>query len=179
MSDRRASRALPVPLLLVVVGALAACSPGAGDEPTTSASPTVSATPTTDLTADPAAADEAAVLDVHERFWAALVASRRGNPDPALFEGVAQGPVVENELAIATSYRDTGIVVEGEPVLVSVTTTVDGDTALVQACVDYTAWAPAGATQTATVTPVDVTATRAGDAWLVTAFDEVTGTATC
>ena len=158
----------------VLTAGLVGCTSSAQEPPGLTASPTVSATPTPEPT-DDTAAEEAAILDVYYRFWAANVAVERGNPDPALYEGIATGPAVEVELAIARQYQEQAIVKEGEPSLSEVTVVVDGDTARVGACVDHSGWVPAGAPPPSpAVVPTEVVFEQVDGAWLVQDFVEPT-----
>jgi hypothetical protein len=174
MSRRRlaaVTAALPLAALL-----LAGCSGGGDPEPTTGSSTTsAAATPTST-----AAADEAAVRAAYDAFWEAIITTRQGKPDQALLQGVARGRVVEDELKVAQYYADHGISLRGRPVVDDVVVAVEGETALVQACVDHNGWLPEGVQATGEPPrPTDVTLERADGAWLVTAFNDAEGTASC
>ena len=176
----RGARALVV---LVVGGVLTAglvgCTSAAQEPPGLTASPTVSVTPTPEPTED-AAAEEAAILNVYRRFWAANVAAEGGNTDPTLYEGIAAGPAVEVELAIARQYHEQGIVKEGEPSFSEVTVVVDGDTARVGACVDHSGWVPAGASPPSPpVVPTELVLEHVDGVWLVQDYVEPTVELVC
>ena len=163
----------------VVTVGLVGCTSAAQEPPGLTASSTVSVTPTPEPT-DDAAAEEAAILDVYRRFWAANVAAEGGNPDPMLYEGIAGGPAVEVELAIARQYQEQGIVKEGEPSFSEVTVVVDGDTARVGACVDHSGWVPAGASPPSpAVVPTEVVLEPVAGVWLVQDYADPTVELVC
>lgn len=153
---------------------LVGCTSAAQEPPGLTASPTVSVTPTPEPT------EEAAILNVYRRFWAANVAAEGGNPDPTLYEGIAAGPAVEVELAIARQYHEQGIVKEGEPSFSEVTVVVDGDTARVGACVDHSGWVPAGASPPSPpVVPTELVLEHVDGVWLVQDYVEPTVELSC
>ncbi len=157
-----------VPVLIV-----SGCSSPGEEPPGLTATPTPSVTPATVDDDDTEA--EAAVLDVYDRFWAANVEAERGNPDPALYVGIADGPAVEVELAIARQYQESGIAKEGEPVISEPVVEIDGDEARVAACVDHTGWVPAGAPAPVPgVVATEVIVNRVGDDWVVSEYVEPT-----
>lgn len=135
-------------------------------DPDASASPTATA-PSPTATASPTPDAEAAVLDVYDRYWDAVVASQRGNPDPALFADVATGEIVERAIITAKQYQEFGIVREGEPTFSDVSAVIDGDTAQVAACIDNSNWFVPDAPVLG-VQPSGIVLTRTGGAWLVT-----------
>lgn len=166
---------------LLVLGAtlLVGCSSGAPSPAGLTAS--ASQTPAATATPDAAAVDEAQVRDVYARFWVALVAAERGDPDPTLFAGVATGEIVEAEMLSARNYQEWGIVREGEPVISDVTVRIDGDTALVAACVDQSQWVvpDAGEDEAPDVVSPEVEVTRVDGQWLVTRYVEPSIGLTC
>ena len=177
-------RAVCALVVLVVGGVLTAglvgCTSSAKEPPGLTASPTVSVTPTPEPTDDTAAVEEAAILDVYRRFWAANVVAERGNPDPTLYEGIAVGMAVELELAVARQYQEQGIVKEGEPSFSEVTVVVDGDTARVGACVDHSGWVPAGASPPSPpVVPTELVLEHVDGVWLVQDYVEPTVELVC
>ena len=153
--------------VFLVAGAVVGCSSSVKPSGSTTL-PTVSAS----LSPDPsvsAAAVQAAVLDVYHRYYDAVVAAQRGNPDPALFAGVAQGAFVEEALARARQFQTNGIVREGAPTFSNVTVTVDGESALVWACVDNSKWVIPGVESTfAPVQPGGVGLNKIDGSWVVT-----------
>lgn len=162
---------------LAVALLLGGCSSSAEEPPGLTASPTPSATPTAEEVVD---ADEAAILDTYYAYWDAMVAAQRGNPDPALFEGVATGPLVEEAVAEARQFAELGIVREGEPSFADVTVEVDGDAATVLACVDNSAWVVPGVEgDLPDVLPGGVVLQRTDDAWLVTGSVQAPAGFTC
>ncbi len=165
---------------------LAGCSSSAEEPPgltaTSTPSETTSAPDVGDADAEAAILDtEAAILDTYYAYWDAMVAAQRGNPDPALFEGVATGPLVEESVAEARQFAELGIVREGEPSFADVTVEVDGDTATVLACVDNSAWVVPGVEDDLPdVLPGGVVLERGGDdAWLVTGSVQAPAGFTC
>ncbi|MDN5559654.1 MAG: hypothetical protein L0G23_09505 [Ruaniaceae bacterium] len=134
-----------------LAGLLIACAPTAEVSESPTPEPTVVSTdaatesasdpdpqPTTDPESTAGIEDE--VLDVYFRFWAAAVEAQRGNPDPALFEGLAVPELVEEEMREARNYQEWGVTREGEPGFSDTTVIVDGERAVVSSCVDYTTW---------------------------------------
>ena len=163
-----------------VIAGLAGCTSTAEEPPGLTASPTVSATPTPEPTEDTAAV-EAAVLDAYFRYWDAVVAAERGNPDPALFAGIATGVIVERALARARQFQEWEIPHEGEPAFTDVTVEVEGATATVMACVDHTNWTVEGVDMTATdlVVPGGNVLELVDGAWIVTDEADATAVLTC
>lgn len=163
----------PVPLLgraavvLLLVGGLAACSsPDPEPYATVEAASTPSPTPT------PTVDDEPVVLAALQRYWDAEVAAQAGNTDPAVFAGVAEGPLVEDSLATARQLQSVGLARQGQPTLSKQTVTVDGDTATVLVCVDNSTWTIPGQTVAEGVSlmvPTSVSFRRVGEDWVVTA----------
>ena len=151
----------------LLAGTVVGCSSSVKPSSSTT-SPTVSASPSPDPSAS-AAAVQAAVLAVYHRYYDAVVAAQRGNPDPALFAGVAQGAFVEEALARARQFQTNGIVREGAPTFSNVTVTVDGESALVWACVDNSKWVIPGVESTfAPVQPGGVGLNKIDGSWVVT-----------
>ncbi|MGJ9422888.1 hypothetical protein [Aeromicrobium sp. CF3.5] len=127
-------------LLFVAAVGLSACS---GDEPESS-TPVPSAAPS-----EPSAEEMAS--EVHEQYWDAYIQmSNSGEVDPALFEGVADGSVVELDLKLLGDQAEAGVRRVGEPQFGEFTTTVDGDSATSEVCYDERPW---GATSDGTTVP--------------------------
>ena len=163
----------------VLMAGLVGCTSSAKEPPGLTASPTVSVTPTPEPT-DDTAAEEAAILDVYYRYWDAIVAAERGNPAPALFVGIAQGAHVEEEIAQARQFQEYGIVREGEPAFSNVTVMVDGESALVWACVDNSAWVvPDVETTVKPVQPGGVRLETIDGSWIVTETSRPPADFTC
>lgn len=125
--------------VIAVVGmlALTACTPGAAEpsaSPTTATAPSPTPTPTQD--------DEALILEAYEGFWAAVVTLFSGNVDRSLFEGVATGVIVEKQVNEAEFIVQNDLRYQGQPTFTDVSVVVDGDTAVVAACVDSSTWHP-------------------------------------
>ncbi|WP_315096852.1 hypothetical protein [uncultured Cellulomonas sp.] len=132
-------------VVLLAAGGLTACtspSPEPSASPTGSTPASSSPTPTPTPTVD----DEAAVQAAFDRYWAAVVEVQRGNPDPALFTGVAEGGLVEGALAVGRDFQANGIVREGQPTFSGQQLTVTGDTATVWVCTDNSTWTVPGQT---------------------------------
>lgn len=161
-----------------LVGALVAgCSPTEAEPSVVTTSPTATSTPTPTETGAP---DEAAILDTYRRYWAAVVAAQRGNPDPALFEGVATGPLVEEWVGNSRELKENGLVREGEPGFAQITVEQESDAATVFACVDFAPWIVADSGgEVPGVIPGGITVTRTNGAWLVTGEVEAPGDFTC
>ena len=159
---------------------LVGCTSAAQEPPGLTASPTVSVTPTPEPTDDTAGV-EAAVLDAYFRYWDAVVAAERGNPDPALFAGIATGVIVERALARARQFQEWEIPHEGEPAFTDVTVEVEDATATVMACVDHTNWTVEGVDMTATdlVVPGGNVLELVDGAWIVTDEADATAVLTC
>ena len=153
----------------VLMAGLVGCTSAAEEPPGLTASPTVSATPTPEPTEDTAVV-EAAILDVYYRYWDAVVAAQAGNLDPSLFEGAAVGIIVEEAFQTARQYQESGFVREGEPQFSDVTVTVDGETAVVWACLDSSGWLVPGTPTEGIdlVNPGGLTLEQVDGAWLVT-----------
>lgn len=163
----------------VVVAAAAAltvaCGGGAVEEDPTPEPTTVTPepTPTPEPTAEPEPEvdDEAAVLDVYFRYWDAAVAAQRGDPDPALFEGIVVGPLLEDELRQARNMVEWEVVREGEPGISDTTVRIDGDRAVVSSCVDYSTWVvPEADNSEVGAQGNSVELERIDDQWFVVAF---------
>lgn len=96
----------------------------------------------TTATPDAKAAAEAAVKDLVDGYWAAVVkAENSANPDPEQFRGVAKGTFIESELKRLRTYKDGNIRRVGEPEITAVEVTVTGDKADVRACLNEDDWA--------------------------------------
>src|SRR4051812_34132517 len=164
-------RALVTSALLLAVGCstLAGCTSDAPESPEAPSVTASSAAPEPSPT--PSDTAEADVLAAYHRFWDARVAAERGNPDPGLFTGVAQGAIVEDSLAVAKNYAEFGIVREGAPVISDTTVTITGDTAVVSACVDHNSWSVPGEAETPLPPKATgVTLVRSDAGWLATAW---------
>ena len=124
-----------------------------------------------------AADHTAALTDLYDRYWDALVTlENSGELDPAVFEGIAAPPVAEQELTRVRSYADAGLHRTGEPSVTDVTVTVDGETARVESCASEEDWPMVdGETVLADVVPEElraphphvVTAQLTDGVWLI------------
>ena len=164
---RPLTRLVSLAAVVVVMAATSACT-SPDPEPTASATTSASATPTP--TPTPTADDQAAVQAAFDRYWAAVVEVQRGNPDPALFAGVAEGSLVESALAVGRDFQANGVVREGQPTFSGQQLTVDGDTATVWVCTDNSTWTVPGQTVAegvSLVQPNGLTFARSADAWIV------------
>ncbi len=158
--------------LALAVG-LGGCS--GGDEP---AGLETTPPPATTATTTPPSTDEqdtAAIRDVYTGYWDALVDSENGpDADPALFDGVATGAVVEEQMARVANMVDEQQRRIGEPEIGEVQVSVDGDDATAEACVDQRPWGVVVQEQTqppleVAPGPVGVRLQREGDGWLIVA----------
>lgn len=148
--------------------ALAGCS-GDADEPAgleTTAPPT----------AEPTSGDDAAAVEqVYASYWDAVITSENGpDPDPALFDGIATGGVVEEQLARVQNMVDEQQQRIGEPEIGEIQVTVDGDEATAEACVDQRPWGVVVQEQTQPPLeiepgPIGVRLERDGDGWVIVA----------
>lgn len=162
------------------VGLLAGCSADAAEPPGLTAPPTPTPSPTPTLSAG--AEDEAAILDVYDRYWAAVVQVENGTVDPALFDGNATGAAVEEVLARARQFQEWGVARVGEPRIfdVEVERATSGTTATVWACVDNTGWTIPGVESTEDqVGAGGRTVEKVDGAWLVTGETAAPATMTC
>ncbi|MEO3750853.1 hypothetical protein [Streptomyces sp. B6B3] len=86
-------------------------------------------------------ADVAALTDLYETYWDALVQlDNSTDPDPALLEGLATQSATETEISRMQAYHAQGIRRQGEPTFGDITVTVDGDTAIIEACKSESDW---------------------------------------
>jgi hypothetical protein len=125
-------RGLVLVAATALILSLSACSSDDSplDDPTTS-----TATP------DPKAADEAAVKDLVDRYWAAIIASENtGDTDPKQFEDVAKGVFVERQLSKLKTYKKIDLLRVGKPSITDVDVTITGDTADIALCKNEDAW---------------------------------------
>lgn len=167
---------------------LSACGSGAADESTSDPlpSPTSSQSEPSDPGPSevdpnvPRSDDETRVLAAFEGFWAANVEAQSGNPDPELFAGNAVGPIVEEEIAHARLLDQHGFVREGAPGFSDISVEIDGDSALVSSCIDYTTWVvPEAQGDPPGVHPVGVVVERVDEVWLVTETTKARPDLTC
>lgn len=157
---------------LVLVGtlAVAGCS---GDDPQTTAT-TSAATPTDTPTQTGDARAVAEITALNEAYWGAVVESQNGpNPDPALFEGIAQTAIVEGLISSAQQLEGEGIHRTGEPTVGEPHITVDGTSARLEVCVDETSWGAVRGDEelpadTRGATPRVFEVLRDGEAWILT-----------
>ncbi|HEY9408554.1 MAG TPA: hypothetical protein VIP77_03145 [Jiangellaceae bacterium] len=180
---RRVAGCAAAALAFVLTG----CSGGSDDpDPTTSTTPDDTSSATPAPSDDPAAI--AAIQAQYAAYWAAVVASENGpDPDPKLFEGVADGPLVEEQIGRAAGMADDGIHRVGEPTIAAAEVNVKGRAARAEACVDQTDWGLVhgddpipvdGAALGPRPYPVDLR--RVGDVWLVVKIvPEAEATITC
>lgn len=169
------SRRILTPLLAVVL-ALGACGTTEDEPAPTTPSPTQAPTPEP----EPEPTEDAevpAVLDVFERYVAALVEMENGpDPDPTALFGVAGEQVTIDQVQRVQRYADQGIRRVGEPEVGTAEVAVDGDTARLEVCIDEDGWT-AESDQGAAIQedplgprPRAFELTREDGAWLVTAL---------
>lgn len=166
-------RAQRIGRLVVLPGvallALAGCS-GSGPE----ATPTVSIPPMTTPAPTPTEADDdAAVLEVFERYNEARVAALNGpDPSPELWTDFASEEIVAEFTSQARDYAENDIAFTGEPTISDVEVTwEDDDTAVVLACADDSGWIGTQAGEPLPPRPFDVypialLVERDGDRWV-------------
>lgn len=129
----RLRRAVALPLLALSL-LLAGCS-GDDDSPLDAAPPATSE-PTEDAP-DP----EAEVLTAWEAYWKVHIASENNaDASPEPFRDVATGSVVERQLKSVRDYAEMGLVRVGAPEFRDAEVTVDGDTAVVDFCMNEDTW---------------------------------------
>lgn len=126
---------MALPLLALTL-LLAGCS---GDEESPlDAEPATSAS--SDATPD-ASDPEAEVRAAWEEFWDALVRSENQlDASPEQFDGIAQGPVAENQLKRVRDHAAIDLRRTGAPEFRDVEVTTDGTTGRVTACVNQDTW---------------------------------------
>lgn len=158
----------------LVAGCAGASEPGSSSAPGGSAAVSP---PSTAWSPD----DEALVRNAFHAYWDAVVAVERDGPDPTAFDGVATGVVVEQELRAAQNLADVGVSREGAPAFSDVQVQVEGDSAVVLACVDSSGWLVPGTDTTGLtlVNPGGVALERQDGRWLVTGTAEVPQDMTC
>ncbi len=162
--------------LVVLSGCVGPAAGPTGLDPSAASSSAPAPTPTASPTPDA----EAAVREAWSRWWVATVAAERGNPDPAIFEGVGTGSALEVELAIARNYVTGGIVRAGEPTFSDLVVQVDGAEAMVAACMDRTEWRPTEApAPTDGIMPIQLRLELIDGRWLVTDYVDLTLVVPC
>lgn len=156
-------------VLLLVLGA---CSGESSSDDAPAAKATTSATPTPDQ----AAVDEAAVVDLAKRYWAAIVESENtGNDDPAQFADVATSTVIEEQVSKVVEYQKLEVLRVGQPEITDVKATVTGDTAAIGLCLNEDGWTaevngePAGEGKKFGAGRWGARAERIDGRWLITA----------
>ena len=139
----------------------------------------------TTATPDPKAVDTAAVKDVYERYWAAMAeAENNADADPKRFADILEGPYGERYLKLVRDYEAEGIVREGQAVITDLDVKLNGDSAIVIACVDEDDWLfkkdgkfldqPKLGTK-----PATAEVERSGDGWVITDVPEPAKDAQC
>ncbi len=139
MNRTRTSLAAVTASIVLILG-LSAC--GGSDDPGSKAAkePAPAATTPTP-TVDPIAADQAAVTDLIQRYWAAIVVSENtASTDPAPFAGLADPKIIEDHLATVATYQDFELLRVGEPAITDIDVTVTGDKAAIVLCLDEDNW---------------------------------------
>ncbi len=128
--------------LLALTGTVSGCSSDDGNEPIEGASTEPGSSDETDNEANEnEAADIAALTDLYEAYWDAMVELENSTElDPTVLDGLATQVAAETQISRMRSYHDQGIHRQGEPTFGDVTVTVDGDTATVEACKNEADW---------------------------------------
>lgn len=129
---------------------------------------------TSDSTSGQSDADDAAAVEqLYTDYWDAMVAAENGpSADPALFESIVAGNLVEQKLSTVQQMIDDGQERFGEPEIGEVEVTVDGDTARAIACVDQRPWRVVVQGQTqppheVKPAPIGVNAERTDNGWTI------------
>ncbi|WP_130799694.1 hypothetical protein [Streptomyces otsuchiensis] len=123
---------------------------------------------------DDAGQDQDDLNALYERYWDVMVTLENSEdmPEPDIFDGIAGGELLERQMARVRNFKDSGQWRQGEPVVEQITVEVDGDDALIQACVNEDDWdvlldgevvplAPEGST------PRVMEAERTDEGWLL------------
>jgi outer membrane murein-binding lipoprotein Lpp len=135
MLMRSKSRMLVVTAIIMVVTAAAGCT--SEPKPTNTIASNRPTGPSTH-SADPI---KAKIEAAYQGYWDAVVQAQNGpNADPALFDGVAQGAIVDQQILAAQQFIDSGFRRVGKPTFGELSITVDGKSARAQACVDQSNW---------------------------------------
>ncbi|WP_456787793.1 hypothetical protein [Cellulomonas sp. P5_C5] len=115
---------------------------------------------------------QAAAVEAYQRFVDTQAAAQSGNLDPAQFEGVATGQIVEDTLAQARDLQAAGYLIpEGGAAFTGHMVILDGQTATVAACVDQSGWGVElgrVAPQQVLWQPLALRVAAHGDEWIVT-----------
>ncbi|WP_165988049.1 hypothetical protein [Streptomyces sp. YIM 98790] len=121
-----------------------------------------------------AEADTAALEQLYQDYWAALIALENGEDlDPALFEGIATPGVTEEQISRVQPMKDDGIRRVGEPVIDEITVELAPDgSARIQSCAGPEGWTAVRngeevPIQSAGRSPRVVLAERASGTWLI------------
>lgn len=142
-------------------------------EPTsgeTSPAPTADEAPSTAPSGDE---DVAAIQQLYADYWEALIASENGpDPDPALFDGIAAGGILEAQVARVQNMVDEEQRRVGQPIIGEAQVSVDGDQARAEACVDQQPWGVVVQEQTQPPLdiepdPIGVVLEREGTSWII------------
>lgn len=143
---------------------VSACSAG-DDKPTDTK---------TTATPDPVADDKAAVKNLVDRYWVAVVSSENAaDPDPKQFVTVAKGSFIEDQLRRLRVYESAGIRRVGRPEITAVEVDISGDTADIRLCLNEDEWTAEKNGDKIKAKkfgnrPFGAEATRLDDKWLVT-----------
>lgn len=120
----------------VVLAAALAVSGCSGDEPEPEP------TPSTSETTDPEAEATAQITAAYYEWWDAVVeATNTGTLEPGPFQDIATSLAIDKQLLVVRRLADQGITRQGEPeIFQPAVTTLDGDTARIEGCVDEASW---------------------------------------
>lgn len=163
---------------------LAAC---AGTEPMPVRTPETTPTPTPSAssTASPDSSDVDALTALWDAYWAAETAAMSAqDADPALWAGVVTDEIVSAKLARVADYAEHQVTYAGAPVTRDLEVEVDGDRAVLTACVDQSDWVPTSPVETVPtpehpVIPRAFAASRTADGWVITDDGADTTGVTC
>lgn len=131
--------------------------------------------PQSSATMSDSARDVAAVEDLVDSYWDAIVNSENSvDASAGQFGDVADGPFIESQLKTVRDYKSAGVRRVGDPDITKVEVAIDGDAADIRACLNEDEWTAEkdGATIKAPKlgpVPWGAKASRRSDIWLVTA----------
>jgi hypothetical protein len=135
ISNARAAVAVLPLLALLAVGC---SSDGGGDDELTLPG---AGTPTAEPTDEPA--DDVADLEaLYSAYWDVMIELENSEemPGPEIFDGIAGSELMERQMARVRNIKESGRWRQGEPLVEQVTVEVDGDTAVIQSCVNEDDW---------------------------------------
>ncbi|MBB0228924.1 hypothetical protein [Streptomyces calidiresistens] len=130
-------------LAVVVAAALLSACSGGGDDADDAALPVPTPAEETPESEETLSEEDVRALeDLHDRYWAEIIAIENGAPlDGGSLLEFASPDLVEKRLTMVASYHDQGFFREGEPAITDVTVlSVGEDSARVESCVNEDDW---------------------------------------